>query len=226
MKLTGLLLVAALLAPAASAQSPADELSSLEQEFASSALERVEKYKEFKPQFEALAERHAGTDTGLDARLWVLSQSWWLRKEGTMHNASRAAAAAILEEYGDSERLGMMAEASYVFSTTDRAFFFGKLRESPHRTVQAAATYQLAKRSKGDAQATLFRELADSFGDMKKGYSTYGEIADASLNPHGPDALEIGQVAPDIVGRDVDGVEFKLSDYRGKVVVVDFWGDW
>lgn len=38
--------------------------------------------------------------------------------------------------------------------------------------------------------------------------------------------LEIGQVAPEIIGPDFDGVEFKLSDYRGKVVVLDFWGDW
>ncbi|MBL8852351.1 MAG: redoxin domain-containing protein [Planctomycetaceae bacterium] len=38
--------------------------------------------------------------------------------------------------------------------------------------------------------------------------------------------LEIGKVAPEIIGSDFDGVEFKLSDYRGKVVVLDFWGDW
>ena len=38
--------------------------------------------------------------------------------------------------------------------------------------------------------------------------------------------LVIGKVAPDIVGKDADGVEFKLSDYRGKVVVLDFWGEW
>jgi peroxiredoxin len=38
--------------------------------------------------------------------------------------------------------------------------------------------------------------------------------------------LRIGKVAPDIVGEDLDGVKFKLSDYRGKVVVLDFWGDW
>lgn len=36
----------------------------------------------------------------------------------------------------------------------------------------------------------------------------------------------INQPAPDIVGEDVDGKEFRLSDYRGKVVMVDFWGDW
>ncbi|MBL8889532.1 MAG: redoxin domain-containing protein [Planctomycetaceae bacterium] len=38
--------------------------------------------------------------------------------------------------------------------------------------------------------------------------------------------LAVGQVAPEIIGPDFDGVEFKLSDYRGKVVVLDFWGDW
>ncbi len=38
--------------------------------------------------------------------------------------------------------------------------------------------------------------------------------------------LVIGDVAPDIFGVDIDGVPFKLSDYRGKVVVIDFWGDW
>lgn len=38
--------------------------------------------------------------------------------------------------------------------------------------------------------------------------------------------LSIGKTAPDIEGEDLDGEEFKLSDYRGKVVVIDFWGDW
>ena len=36
----------------------------------------------------------------------------------------------------------------------------------------------------------------------------------------------IGMVAPDIAGIDLDGVSFKLSDYKGKVVFLDFWGDW
>ena len=38
--------------------------------------------------------------------------------------------------------------------------------------------------------------------------------------------LSIGKVAPEIAGADTDGVDFKLSDYRGKVVFLDFWGDW
>lgn len=38
--------------------------------------------------------------------------------------------------------------------------------------------------------------------------------------------LQVGQVAPEIEGEDIDGKRFKLSDYRGKVVVLDFWGHW
>ena len=32
--------------------------------------------------------------------------------------------------------------------------------------------------------------------------------------------------APDFEAQDHTGKMVKLSDYRGKVVVVDFWGDW
>jgi hypothetical protein len=32
--------------------------------------------------------------------------------------------------------------------------------------------------------------------------------------------------AAEIEGEDQDGVVFKLSDYRGKVVLLDFWGNW
>jgi hypothetical protein len=39
-------------------------------------------------------------------------------------------------------------------------------------------------------------------------------------------AFEVGAVAPEIEGEDLDGHRFKLSDYRGKVVVLDFWGHW
>jgi cytochrome oxidase Cu insertion factor (SCO1/SenC/PrrC family) len=38
--------------------------------------------------------------------------------------------------------------------------------------------------------------------------------------------LEVGNLAPDIDGEDIDGVKFKLSDYRGKVVLLDFWATW
>ena len=36
----------------------------------------------------------------------------------------------------------------------------------------------------------------------------------------------VGESAPEIEGEDLDGKKFKLSDYRGKVVLLDFWGHW
>ena len=38
--------------------------------------------------------------------------------------------------------------------------------------------------------------------------------------------LTIGKMAPEITGEDIDGRLMKLSDYRGKVVVLEFWGHW
>ena len=35
-----------------------------------------------------------------------------------------------------------------------------------------------------------------------------------------------GRVAPNIVGKDTEGVEFALEDYRGNIVVLIFSGEW
>lgn len=38
--------------------------------------------------------------------------------------------------------------------------------------------------------------------------------------------FEIGNTAPEITGNDLEGKPMKLSEFRGKVVVLDFWGFW
>lgn len=38
--------------------------------------------------------------------------------------------------------------------------------------------------------------------------------------------LGVGMPVPDLAGEDLEGEEFKLSDYRGKVVFLDFWAHW
>ena len=49
---------------------------------------------------------------------------------------------------------------------------------------------------------------------------------DRDLPKHPPESLQPGRVAPNIVGRDTDGVEFELEDYRGNIVVLIFSGEW
>ena len=56
--------------------------------------------------------------------------------------------------------------------------------------------------------------------------SSAGKKAPARATATGRRGTDPGDSLPEISGRDFDGQPFKLSDYRGKVIMVDFWGDW
>jgi hypothetical protein len=67
-----------------------------------------------------------------------------------------------------------------------------------------------------------FRQAAEQYGRVElPGGRTVAEQADAEL--FAIRHLSVGKQAPDIEGEDQDGRRFKLSDYRGKVVLLDFW---
>jgi peroxiredoxin len=54
--------------------------------------------------------------------------------------------------------------------------------------------------------------------------STLGQVAEARLDDwHN---LAVGKPAPEIEGVDIHGKPLRLSDYRGRVVALVFWGTW
>jgi hypothetical protein len=68
----------------------------------------------------------------------------------------------------------------------------------------------------------VFEQAAEKYGDAKlPDGDVAAERAKAEL--FGLRNLGVGKEAPDIDGEDQDGKRFKLSDYRGKVVLLDFW---
>jgi hypothetical protein len=71
---------------------------------------------------------------------------------------------------------------------------------------EKARTYFAARAKKHAGEAALATQFKDALYILEK--------------------LSIGKVAPEIEAEDLDGKKFKLSDYRGKVVVIDFWGNW
>ena len=90
---------------------------------------------------------------------------------------------------------------------------------------------RIAERRKADVSKVaaearkLFTEAAEKYPKQEiiPGL-TVGQYAKSSIFEM--DNLSVGKVAPDIEGEDLDGVKFKLSDYRGKTVMLSFWASW
>ncbi|HEY2588250.1 MAG TPA: TlpA disulfide reductase family protein [Tepidisphaeraceae bacterium] len=77
--------------------------------------------------------------------------------------------------------------------------------------------------------ARALNDVIKDYGDCPlmsptPGYPTIGDRARAELFEM--ERLQPGSPAPEIAGEDLDGVKFKLSDYRGKVVLLVFWASW
>jgi thiol-disulfide isomerase/thioredoxin len=77
----------------------------------------------------------------------------------------------------------------------------------------------------------LFERAAKDYGDIVYDPSrtgvyrrTIAEVARSEL--HEFRDLSVGLAAPEIEGESVDGKPLRLSDYRGKVVVLSFWATW
>lgn len=100
---------------------------------------------------------------------------------------------------------------------------------------QAKSKYEMAEHRKqkdADELATTaekaFEAAAKEYGEVKlAGRGEAKTIADvAKVELFELRSLRVGKTAPDIEGEDLDGTKFKLSDYKGKVTVVTFWGSW
>ena len=71
----------------------------------------------------------------------------------------------------------------------------------------------------------LLEQAARDFGGVKlPDGGTVGDKAAAELFEMRH--LVVGKEAPDIEGEDQEGKKFRLSDYRGKVVLLDFWQEY
>ena len=76
----------------------------------------------------------------------------------------------------------------------------------------------------GEVEA-LFERAAKEYGEVKLPYE--GTLAEkARVELHEIRYLTVGRVAQEIEGEDQDGKPFKLSDYRGKVVLLYFWSEY
>jgi hypothetical protein len=106
------------------------------------------------------------------------------------------------------------------------------LAENPDKGVQAGVLGELSllvglDESFGDAgraeAETLLRRIETEYGGAGEFIGMNGKDFAAGAR-HEITHLRVGEIAPDFEVTDQDGVRFKLSDYRGRVVLLDFWG--
>ncbi|HZN37954.1 MAG TPA: hypothetical protein VFD82_04080 [Planctomycetota bacterium] len=138
-----------------------------------------------------------------------------------------AALAQLLENAGGLSR-GLGPDATN--KLLDRV-----IATSPHALPKAWAMFSQAqmllgvtnKKDASDADKAAAAEKAARLLKAAEPLAAGNALADRVVPMlFEAEHLQIGMAVPDIVGEDVDGVAFKLSDYRGKVVVLDYWGFW
>jgi hypothetical protein len=78
---------------------------------------------------------------------------------------------------------------------------------------------QLQKEAEG-----LFEAVEKNYGKVTTPFGPASETAKKNLFElrH----LAVGKSAPDLTGEDLDSKPIKISDYRGKVIMLDFWAHW
>jgi peroxiredoxin len=108
------------------------------------------------------------------------------------------------------------------------------LAKNPHHAVQAQACLSLAlmlldrvAAGPPEKAAAITAEAEELFDRVVTRYADVKAVAEqAGAELHLIRHLAVGKTMPDIKGSDSDGKELKLSDYRGKVVVLTFWAEW
>jgi len=162
----------------------------------------------------------------------------------TDKDTSKEVVERVVKNHMKSPKLGDMLENALTLSRQigqpeTEAFLDQVIADSPHALPKAWAYYwkgkaiQQANRPKRDATdeekaataAALARadELFAAAAPLAAGTEHADKIGAPMFEKQ---RLQPGMEVPEIAGEDVDGVAFKLSDYRGKVVLIDFWGFW
>ena len=121
------------------------------------------------------------------------------------------AADAYLEEIRESTGSDVVLAAIEYAETQPVMQLFHRNQEVANEELESAA-------NRLSEALSVLRESSDAVA------KDFAERADNDL--FALRNLHVGAKVPDIVGHDTDGVEFKLSDYRGKVILLDFWAHW
>lgn len=191
------------------------------------ALRKQKPAIDFYPKFQSLGESGEGR-----ALMWMIENvrdAGFKKKEADGIKAELAG--RLVREFVAADWFG---DAAKLIIKEKRALGMELVEElattivakSPDRIIQARTLADLAavfERSKDEDESkkgtALFARLEKEYDEETLGQALSGSRFKSTF-------LRKGKVVPDFTTEDVDGAAFKLSDYRGQVVLIDFWGFW
>ena len=177
-----------------------------------------------------LAKKYPKTDSAEKALVWIV------QKNPPFAPTAKEAADLLVKNHLKSEQLGPVCQILANYPQADK-----KLRQiaekNPHKEVQGQAFFALAQALKTQSEGVaankdkaakeaenMLNLTMEKYSDVQTPQGSLGDRAKELL----ADIKEFGygKLVPDIEGEDADGKRFKISDYLGKVVLLDFWGNW
>jgi hypothetical protein len=194
----------------------------------------------FLARFERFAAGHGASEVALSAHLQVLELA-----DAVGGQAGKSAIERTLGEifarHRESRELHRLADWLRVGhpgcdSKWARAQAERLRDASPDPLVRGCATLAIGDALWLDARARKDAELeARATATLRAGIELLRPLDDPIAVEHAAQAagflfrlehLRVGKPFPEIEGQDATGASFKLSDYRGKVRVIEFWGLW
>jgi peroxiredoxin len=174
----------------------------------------------------ALLESDPASPEALEAAIWILLNT----PDGP--EVEKGAEVILREHSRDTNLVGLCKELERVRHRCSKPLLEALLKDNPNIDVRGTACFALAtlfkdeakygqdKKATGEAEKHFERAIAE-FGQVKQRGFKLADLAKPELSELR--RLTIGKPAPEIEGEDLDGQPMRLSEYRGKVVVIVFW---
>jgi thiol-disulfide isomerase/thioredoxin len=197
----------------------------------------------FGPRFLAFAEKNAPDRAGLDALGLVLREESLFpsRLDGPLWNQ---AVAVLQKQYVEvpevKQLLPLLTPAldeaveklvvAVMDKNPDRLTRVRAAQTLSHlyeRNVALAKDFKNDKNMRQDAERERGKEFVEQLILRGEKASADLEGLRKRIEAHYADLIPcVGKQAPDVICQDIDGKKVKLSDLRGRVVILDFWATW
>ena len=185
----------------------------------------------FVPRFDAIAHEYAGTPDAIPFLTWLAQNA--LPMVGAERKAAKDAVRTLVTTHRTSPRLEdlewMVGRLDYFYDKQQAMKVGLQLeKESPSPKVRAYATFSRvsATINKAPVDSETFRSAKSEILTVLDGIEIPDLASAVKTRIKMRENFSLGMTPPDIKGLDLDGKSFALSDYKGKVLFIDFWGDW